>query len=169
MYECYDIETNQCDGSCQGCSDCPMAQGFNLSRRMMKTYIKYREKEHKDMEEFMEEILNDPEFMNELKETMSGFRKSWINPTTMTEEQKEKDREQLSKCTKEDFRDCIPFGEPVRHMNICEECNKDMIPDSSYYANDGEETFCYSDREGIRTVCKDCYVSLMAGDYSSMN
>jgi len=78
MYECYDIETNQCDGSCQGCSDCPLAQGFNLSSRMMKTYIKYREKEHKEMEEFMEKILNDVDFMKELNESMSVFRKSWV-------------------------------------------------------------------------------------------
>jgi len=115
MYECYDIKTNQCDGSCQGCSDCPLAQGFNLSRRMMKTYIKYREKEHKEVEEFMEEILNDAYFMKELNESMSIFRKSWVAPISITEEQKQKDREQLSKCTKDDFMQCIPFGEPIRY------------------------------------------------------
>ena len=169
MYECYDIETNQCDGSCQGCSDCPLAQGFNLSRRMMKTYIKYREKENKEMEEFMNELLNDAEFMNEIKEMMSTFRKSWIKPTPITGEQKEKDMEELSKCTEKDINECIPFGEPVCHINECEECRKELKPDSSYYADDGDRTFWYTDRDGSRRVCKECYCDLMAGDYSNMN
>ena len=115
MYECYDIESNTCDGSCQGCSDCPLAQGFNLSRRMMKTYIKYREKVNKEWEEFMDELHKDPEYLKEIEELKLRLKNVWNNITPLTEEQKEKDREQLSKCTKDDFLKCIPFGEPVRY------------------------------------------------------
>jgi len=54
-------------------------------------------------------------------------------------------------------------------MNKCQNCNKDLKPDSSYYANDGDETFWYTDQLDSILVCEECYCDLMAGDYSSMN
>jgi len=45
---------------------------------------------------------------------MDGFDKM-DGITPLIKEQKEKDREELSKCTKDDFWKCIPFGEPERH------------------------------------------------------
>ena len=54
-------------------------------------------------------------------------------------------------------------------MNKCQNCGKELKPDSSYYASDGDETFWYTDQFDSILVCEECYCDLMAGDYSNMN
>lgn len=54
-------------------------------------------------------------------------------------------------------------------MKNCEECKKELKPDSSYYADDGDKTFWYSDEYGSKLVCEDCYINLTTSDYSSMD
>jgi len=47
-------------------------------------------------------------------------------------------------------------------MNKCQNCGKEMIPDSSYYASDGDKTFWYTDQFDSILVCEECYCDLMA-------
>jgi len=48
MFNCYNENTHNCDGRCQGASDCPMAQDVNISKRVIKLYIKKQLKEKKN-------------------------------------------------------------------------------------------------------------------------
>jgi len=54
-------------------------------------------------------------------------------------------------------------------MNKCQNCRKELKPDSSYYASDGDTTYWYTDQFDSILVCEECYCDLMAGDYSNMN
>jgi len=39
MFDCYNENTHNCDGRCQGASDCPLAHDINVSKEDMKLYI----------------------------------------------------------------------------------------------------------------------------------
>jgi hypothetical protein len=54
-------------------------------------------------------------------------------------------------------------------MLECTECNKILREDSSYYDDDGDKTFWFTDEEGSRLVCENCYVKLIAEEYSAMD
>jgi len=54
-------------------------------------------------------------------------------------------------------------------MDICQNCGKELKPDSDYYSNDGDKTYWYTDQYDSILVCEECYCDLMAGDYSNMN
>lgn len=73
MFDCYDIKTNDCDGRCQGCCDCPKARGLKPSRRVMKSYMKYVKKNKEEDEKVIKELENDEEFMKEMKEILGGL------------------------------------------------------------------------------------------------
>lgn len=67
MWNCYNEKTHTCDGSCQGCTDCPMAHNVQVSKRVMKLYIKKSIERKKEWDEIMEELKNDKKFMSEIQ------------------------------------------------------------------------------------------------------
>ena len=73
MLDCYDEETHTCDGRCQGCTDCPMAHDIQVSKRIMKQYIKKSIEQKKEWDKFIEELHQDEEFINEVKNMMKTF------------------------------------------------------------------------------------------------
>lgn len=86
MYECYDEVTNTCDGRCQGCSDCPLAQGFDLSRRMMKLYIKKAKEDEIEWDKVIEEMHQDPEYLKYVEKLREKYKNGWNNIIPITEE-----------------------------------------------------------------------------------
>ena len=70
MWECYNEETNSCDRRCQGCSDCPIAQGLNPSRKTMRKYIEESIEEQKEFDLILKELENDRDFMDEMKQIL---------------------------------------------------------------------------------------------------
>lgn len=73
MWDCYNEETHICDGRCQGCTDCPMAHDVQVSKRVMKLYIKNSIQQKEEWDEFIEELKNDEEFQNKIKNMMKTF------------------------------------------------------------------------------------------------
>jgi hypothetical protein len=73
---CYQVDINNCDGRCQGCSDCPLAQGKEVTRKQMMIYEIKCIEDKKYYDQIMEELKNDEEFNNSLKEIFKNFREN---------------------------------------------------------------------------------------------
>lgn len=74
---CYDRVANDCDGGCQGCSDCLLAQYYNglrkekPSKKEMKNYIKEMRKDRR----ILNKIFSDIDIQEELKKIKDGKKK----------------------------------------------------------------------------------------------
>lgn len=68
MFDCYNSEKHDCDGRCQGCSDCIMHKWKRKpSRNEMLKYMKKVEENNKAWDEYAKELEKDEEFQNEIK------------------------------------------------------------------------------------------------------
>ena len=68
MFDCYNENTHNCDGRCQGASDCPMAQDVNVSKRVMKLYIKKAIERKKEWDKFINELHKDEKYLKWIEE-----------------------------------------------------------------------------------------------------
>lgn len=72
IFDCYDIETGECDGRCQGCSDCLIAESYRNdedppTKEQMLEYMEKAIKEKEEFQKWFDEISKDPEFKNKIK------------------------------------------------------------------------------------------------------
>jgi hypothetical protein len=67
-YDCYDVETNSCDGRCQGASNCPAARKSPSSRARMRAYILASKADKRYRERIEKEMFTDPKFMEDVRE-----------------------------------------------------------------------------------------------------
>ena len=68
MFNCYNENTHNCDGRCQGASDCPMAQDVNVSKRVMKLYIKKAIEKKEEWDKFINELHKDEKYLKWIEE-----------------------------------------------------------------------------------------------------
>ena len=68
MFDCYNENTHNCDGRCQGASDCPMAQDVNVSKRVMKLYIKKAIEKKEEWDKFINELHKDEKYLKWIEE-----------------------------------------------------------------------------------------------------
>jgi len=73
---CYNVDTHDCDGRCQGCSDCPFAKGVKISKRKMMIYEVKGIENRKAWDKFMVELENDEEWQNEMREIKEKFNRA---------------------------------------------------------------------------------------------
>ena len=75
MFDCYNENTHNCDGRCQGASDCPMTQDVNVSKRVMKLYIKKAIERKKEWDKFINELHKDEKYLKWIDELKLKFIK----------------------------------------------------------------------------------------------
>lgn len=75
MFDCYDLKEHDCDGRCQGASDCIMVRWKRKpSRNEMLKHMQQVEEQSKEWNEFMKELEKDEEFQAKIKEICEGFK-----------------------------------------------------------------------------------------------
>jgi len=75
MFECYNENTNTCNGRCQGASDCPLAHDVNVSKRIMKLYIENAINQKEEWDKFINELHQDKEYLKEMEKLKLKFIK----------------------------------------------------------------------------------------------
>ncbi len=66
-FDCYDRKTNTCNGSCQGCSDCPMVMKYQIPRKEMWKHMKQVHIQSKQWQRLEQSLKSDWTFVNKLK------------------------------------------------------------------------------------------------------
>lgn len=72
---CYDVEINNCDGRCQGASDCPLVRCNNVSKRKMMMYEIENIKHQKWWDEVEKKLEQDEEFQKAIKNIFAEWHK----------------------------------------------------------------------------------------------
>jgi len=68
MFDCYNENTHNCDGRCQGASDCPMAQDVNVNKREMKLYIENMIERKEEWNKFINKLHQDEKYLEWIEE-----------------------------------------------------------------------------------------------------
>ena len=74
-FDCYNRKTNTCDGRCQGCSSCPMANTYQVSRKEMWKYMKQVRMESKHWKRFEQSLEHDWNFNKKIDKLIKGIMK----------------------------------------------------------------------------------------------
>lgn len=73
-FDCYDRKTNTCNGSCQGCSSCPMVTKHQISRKEMWKYMKQEYIRNKKWRRFEQHLKDDWEFQQKMKSLLKKIK-----------------------------------------------------------------------------------------------
>ena len=73
MFDCYNENTHNCDGRCQGASDCPLAHDINVSKEDMKLYIENAVNQKEELDKVIEEMHKDEEFLKYVEKLKLKF------------------------------------------------------------------------------------------------
>jgi len=68
MFNCYNENSHICDGRCQGATDCPMTHNVNVSKRIMKLYIKDTINQKEEWDKLISELHQDKEYLKEVEQ-----------------------------------------------------------------------------------------------------
>jgi len=74
-FDCYDKKSNNCDGRCQGCSDCPMATKYQTSRKEMWKHMKQVHIESKHWKRFEQSVKHDWNFNRKINKLIKAIIK----------------------------------------------------------------------------------------------